>query len=113
MSDIIPTSTKQSARGQNFERHSVFKFVVPAATSADDLRLTLPTRFAGKAFRVIGARLCKKTTTDPTTNVVTDVAITSMSHVESTGVVTIRPAAALDGAGGNEAWLIISDSSDT
>lgn len=109
MSDIVPTSIKESAKGINEERHSVYRAVIPAATSSDDLRITLPANRRAKGFTVLHAQLVKYGAGAAGARTKTHVAITSMSYIETTGVVTIRPAAALDGAGANEAWLLIAD----
>ena len=109
MPTVPATSTKPSGKGINEERHPLFRAVVPAATTSDTVTFQLPAGWVGRGFHLVSGSFCKWTSGAAGARTKTLIAFGATTYNEATGLISVVPAANLDGAGGNEAFFQLAD----
>ena len=109
MPTVNASSVIPSASGVNEERRPYFRAAIPPALAADTIQITLPTRFQKRGFGLVGLRLQKFGAGAAGARTRTDLPYTALTYNEATGLISFTTTNALDGAGGNEAWIQLAE----
>ena len=109
MATVASTSVTEIPHGYNEQLHAIYQASVAAAAAADNVTITLPASWQGKGFTIVDCHAEKFAAAAVGARTRTAVAISVVSHVEATGVVTLLVGAvALDGVGGNRVYITVA-----
>jgi hypothetical protein len=94
MADVVATAVTEIPNGYNNENIIVFQATVGAANAADDIKITLPTRWQGIGVGIVSATIMQWGAADAgartKTFVPLAVAADTITIVEATGVVSLK-----------------------
>lgn len=102
MSTVAATSVVEIAKGPNDENVKCFQVVIPVAGSGDTITIALPLNadgvssdFIAKSFALTALRVEQYTDVAAGSRVHTNIAITSYTYSEVTGVISVVIGAAI------------------
>jgi hypothetical protein len=109
MATVAASAETAIPLGSNRENWELIQATVGAASSSDTVTIQLPARWVGTGFTIMSVRLEQFTTAASGSRTRSNLAITSYSYVETTGVLSMVIGAAVTTNG--RAYVLIAPAS--